>query len=144
MAAVLGYSSPALIAADREFHDLGFDSLTAIELRNQLAAVTGLRLSATLAFDYPTPAILAEHVRREIMRDGVSVSTRALEEIGKLEKMIQGVSPDDGAHADLTLRVRALLAALEGGRDTANRDEDLQAATAENIFALLDQEFEEP
>jgi pimaricinolide synthase PimS1 len=144
VAAVLGYGSPSLIAAEREFHDLGFDSLTAIELRNQLTAATGLRLSATLVFDYPTPAALADHVRQEIMRDGVSSSALALAEISKLEKIMQNVASDDGARADLTIRVRALLSALEGGHDTTNRDDDLQAATAENIFELLDQEFEEP
>ncbi len=144
VAAVLGYNSPGLIAADREFYDLGFDSLTAIELRNQLSAVTGLHLSATLVFDYPTPAILADHVRQEILRDGVSPSTRALEEIGKLEGIIRNVASDDGARADLTLRVRALLAALEGAHETLNQHDDLQAATAENIFALLDQEFDTP
>jgi acyl transferase domain-containing protein/acyl carrier protein len=144
VAAVLGYGSPSLIAAEREFHELGFDSLTAIELRNQLTAATGLHLSATLVFDYPTPAVLADHLRQEIMRDGVSSSALALEEISKLERIMQNVASDDGVRADLTIRVRALLLALEGGHDTTNRDDDLQAATAENIFALLDQEFEEP
>jgi hypothetical protein len=101
-----------------------------------------LRLSATLAFDYPTPAILADHIRREILRAGVSVSALALEEISKLERMIQNVPSDDAARADLTIRARSLLSALEGARAVAVIDDDLQAATAENIFELLDQEFE--
>ncbi|MFI5613944.1 SDR family NAD(P)-dependent oxidoreductase [Amycolatopsis sp. NPDC051903] len=66
LAAILGYGDSDPIPENRAFRDLGFDSLTAVELRNILSMATGLDLPRTLVFDYPTPADLARHLLDEL------------------------------------------------------------------------------
>jgi acyl carrier protein len=69
-AAVLGHTGSHDIDVGRAFQDLGFESLTGVELRNRLKAETGLSLPRTLIFDYPTPTALADHLQRLVGGEG--------------------------------------------------------------------------
>ena len=79
-AAVLRFDSPGAVPADRAFRELGFDSITAVEMRTRLAKATGLRLTATLIFDYPTPTLLAGYLAGLLFPDQAAAEADDLAE----------------------------------------------------------------
>jgi acyl transferase domain-containing protein/acyl carrier protein len=145
IATVLGYEGTVDIGADREFRELGFDSLTAIELRNRLNAATGLRLTATLVFDHPTPNALTEHILTAIGAGDASAPAPVLVELDRLETLLSSLSPDDDLRSGVTSRLRTLLSRwLRTGDDesaTADVGEKLRSATADEVFDFVEKEL---
>ncbi|WP_439659059.1 type I polyketide synthase [Lentzea sp. HUAS TT2] len=132
-AGVLGHGSPAEVQADKQFRDLGFDSLTAVELRNSIAAATGLKLASTLVFDYPTPAELATHLHGQLV--GAQEERPALTtELDQVEIALAAGTPGVAA------RLRKLLAQYGGTAKKEARDR-LTEASADDVFAFIDNEL---
>ncbi len=144
-ALVLGITSPQAIDAHRSFRDHGFDSLTAVELRNRLNTLTGLQLSATMIFDHPTPDALSARIAQELLGAPVQEEAPALtafSELEKLEATLDLMVEDEAARLRLETRLRAMLTRLAGAGDSAEPVvEDLDSASDDDMFDFIDNQL---
>ncbi|WP_327292735.1 type I polyketide synthase [Streptomyces sp. NBC_01198] len=163
VSAVLGHAGTDAVSAEQPFRELGFDSLTAVELRNRLGRATGLRLPVGVVFDHPTLAALAGHLHTALAPAPVDPRSRFLDELERLEAVLVTLGATDlgdradgadaGQDAAVASRLQSLASRWNGltegsaaggeapAATTTSVADEVATATDDEIFDLLDQRF---
>ncbi|MEV3875251.1 SDR family NAD(P)-dependent oxidoreductase, partial [Streptomyces sp. NPDC049906] len=149
-AAVLGHSSPELIRAARPFKEIGFDSLTGVELRNRLASSTGLRLSPALVFDHPTPEALARHLAARTAAGRPTDDSAVRAGLDSLETLLDAL-PEQAVSEELAARLHQVLSRWQTRRPsdpapTGDGPDELapdriEAASDDEVFDYIDRQL---
>ncbi|PZG14086.1 polyketide synthase [Micromonospora craterilacus] len=124
VALVLGHQSSADLDPARSLPELGFDSLTAVELRNRLAAVTGLTLPATLVFDHPGVHELVAYVRGELVPERAASALGVLEDLGRLESDLSHLAMDGVARKRVAEALGRLMSFVDSSGDKIDASRD--------------------
>jgi mycoketide-CoA synthase len=137
VAIVLGHPSGAALDADQAFTNLGFDSLTSVELCNRLASSTGLRLPSTVVFSYPTPRELGDHLLGRLRPEPVT----GPDEDAEIREMLRTVPIDrlrDAGILELVLACADPSRPNDGGQpaDAVTDADELAAMDLEALIGL--------
>ncbi|WP_237548147.1 type I polyketide synthase [Streptomyces tsukubensis] len=118
-ARVLGHASPDSVPRDRPLKELGFDSLTAVELRNRLGAQAGLKLPATLVFDHPTPLAISAFLRSQIAPEETDPAAALLAELDRIEETLVATALEAPLRDRVSQKLRDLTNRWEAPPDGA-------------------------
>ncbi|MFF0278666.1 SDR family NAD(P)-dependent oxidoreductase [Streptomyces sp. NPDC004330] len=161
IASVLGHPDAGRVQLQSSFKESGFDSLTAVELRNRLTAATGTKLPATLVFDHPTPAALVDHLEQELPKGAQEIPADLPAVLDALDRIRDGLATaatDDSSRDHIAERLQALLGTLTSAagvsRPTGSPGEHdrqgpgelslgqrLAASSDDELFDLFDSDF---
>ena len=141
IATVLGNSTPEAIDPDKAFQELGFDSLTAVEMRNRLKAATGLPLSPTLIFDYPNSSALAGYFRQELVgASGGEVAPKVVPGEEDIQRIVASIPVKRLRQAGVLDLLLGLANETEGVDAEHGKEKDLAAMDLDDLVnaAFLD------
>ncbi|MDT8911880.1 SDR family NAD(P)-dependent oxidoreductase [Amycolatopsis sp. PS_44_ISF1] len=139
VAVVAGYDSGAVVEPARAFKELGFDSVTAVDLRNRLGAGTGLKLPATVAFDHVNPQALAEYLWTQLCEGAAAVPLEV--ELDRLEAVAAGLDAAEIDRSRIVARLQAMVTTLHQTLAGGTAAAALADATTDELFALIDNEL---
>ncbi|GAO07616.1 type I polyketide synthase [Streptomyces lydicamycinicus] len=133
--AVLGYADADAVEAGKAFKDLGFDSLTAVELRNRLNRDTGLKLPATTIFDYPNSRVLAEYLGTHFAPYG-DAGSGADDNEETIRRMLTSIPLNRLAEAGLMSSLLELAGITEEASETTE-DDDRESLDTMDMEAMI-------
>ncbi|MFD8383298.1 type I polyketide synthase [Streptomyces sp. NPDC059679] len=140
-ASTLGHPDADAVPPTKPFQELGFDSLTAVQLRDRLNASTGLRLPTTVLFDYPSAEELARHLHGLLVADAASGEQLIMSELDGWDAAHAPDTVDEAACSRIAARLQLLADKWSDTARATGSHGDLEAATAEEIFDLIANEF---
>ncbi|WP_242579285.1 type I polyketide synthase [Amycolatopsis sp. 195334CR] len=135
-AAVLGHDRPQAIPADRVFREQGFDSVTAVEMRERLRVKSGLSLPAALVFDYPTPRAVAAYLGENLVTEPPRGS--AASELDRFEAALWAETADTQVIGE---RLEAILQRLRKPAATRSSEEDINSVPVDRLLDIIDGEL---